>query len=462
MSWLQPLPAARAPTSAERPGFPPAARPASAVRPIRRTDRLPTVIRVNLALDTKEPAAGDGSPPRAARQGCLRVGGIVVLLPACGTDFLLLGAENDTGFLWLHLLSLLVGLTALLWPVRHRPAWLTPQLRAGVPALVAAANVLTLIATGRQGGFGPGQAAVLLSLLMVAVRTCTPGWALACGVLDGVVLLALPLPYFVVDWEDSALGVLALLLLLTGITAGLAAYLRTLDHRRTRAVTETRRAERLAMAADLHDFVAHHVTGILVQTQVARMMGTDRPERLDPVLAGIERAATEALASMRRTVGVLREHGDGAGTAAADRRPVGDLAGIDDLVRGFDGVGGVDGRTALLHHDPSVPHDLPHEVQAAAFRVVQESLTNVRRHAADATEVTVALRWADDALEVSVRDDGRGGAVLPEAARGGGFGLVGLTERVTALGGRIQARGRTDGPGWEVVAVLPAATPGGG
>ncbi|WP_107467604.1 sensor histidine kinase [Streptomyces sp. MA5143a] len=417
---------------------------------------------MNLALDTKESAGGDGSPPRAARRGCLRVGGIVVLLPACGTDFLVLGGEDHTGFLWLHLFSLLVGLAALLWPVRHRPDWLTPQLRAGVPALVAAANVLTLIATGRQGGFGPGQAAVLLSLLMVAVRTCTPGWALACGVLDGVVLLALPLPYLFVHWEDSALGVLALLLLLTGITAGLAAYLRTLDHRRTRAVTETRRAERLAMAADLHDFVAHHVTGILVQTQVARMMGTDRPERLDPVLADIERAATEALASMRRTVGVLREHdGTGTGTAAVDRRPVGDLAGIDDLVRGFDGVGGVDGRTALLHHDPSVPHDLPHEVQAAAFRVVQESLTNVRRHAADATEVTVALRWADDALEVSVRDDGRGGAVLPEAARGGGFGLVGLSERVTALGGRIQARGRADGPGWEVVAVLPSAAPRG-
>lgn len=94
--------------------------------------------------------------------------------------------------------------------------------------------------------------------------------------------------------------------------------------------------------------------------------------------------------------------------------------------------------------------------QAAAFRVVQESLTNVRRHAADATEVTVSLRYGRGDLEVSVRDDGRGGARLPEAARGGGFGLVGLTERVTQLGGRIQARAREGGPGWEVVAVLPA------
>lgn len=158
---------------------------------------------------------------------------------------------------------------------------------------------------------------------------------------------------------------------------------------------------------------------------------------------------------MRRTVGVLRDHEDASGTA--DRRPVGDLAGIGELVRGFGGVGGVDGRAALLRHDPAIPDDLPHEVQAAAFRVVQEALTNVRRHAADATEVTVALRYAHGDLEVSVRDDGRGSARPPEAARGGGFGLVGLTERVTALGGRIRARPREDGPGWEIVAVLPAA-----
>ncbi|MDX3132684.1 histidine kinase [Streptomyces europaeiscabiei] len=410
---------------------------------------------MNLVLDTKEPAGGDGGRPvRPAKPGCVRVGGIVALFLACVSDFLILGTEEDTGSLWLHLLALVIGLTALLWPERHRPARLTPQVRTGVPALAAAANVVTLLVAQEKGGFGPGQAIVLLCLLVVAVRTCPPGWALACGLLDGLVLLALPLPYYAVEPDAGVLGVTVLLLLCGGVTAAIAAYLRTLDHRRTQVVTETRRAERLAMAADLHDFVAHHVTGILVQTQVARMMADTEPERLDPVLAGIQRAATEALASMRRTVGVLRDHEDESGTA--DRRPVGDLAGIDELVRGFDGVGGVDGRAALLDHDPAVPDDLPHEVQAAAFRVVQEALTNVRRHAGDATEVTVALHHAHGDLEVSVRDDGRGGARLPEAARGGGFGLVGLTERVTALGGRIEARPREDGPGWEVVAVLPA------
>jgi signal transduction histidine kinase len=102
--------------------------------------------------------------------------------------------------------------------------------------------------------------------------------------------------------------------------------------------------------------------------------------------------------------------------------------------------------------------DLPHEAQAAAFRVVQEALTNVRRHAADAERITVALRRRGDRLEVSVADDGRGGTQLPEDARGGGFGLVGLNERVTALGGELHAGPRV-GRGWETRALLPVHTP---
>ncbi|WP_030037646.1 sensor histidine kinase, partial [Streptomyces resistomycificus] len=202
--------------------------------------------------------------------------------------------------------------------------------------------------------------------------------------------------------------------------------------------------------ADLHDFVAHHVTGILVQTQMARMMAASRQGELDPVLAGIEGAATQALASMRRTVGVLRETGD----AEAERRPVGDLVGIVDLVDGFASPT----QKVTLRRDPAVRDDLPHEVQAAAFRVVQEALTNVRRHASDAAEITVGLRHQGGRLEVSVTDDGHGGTQLPEAARGGGFGLVGLKERVTALGGNLYA-GPCVGHGWEVRALLPVRKP---
>ncbi|MFH9002469.1 sensor histidine kinase [Streptomyces afghaniensis] len=289
-----------------------------------------------------------------------------------------------------------------------------------------------------EAPFGPGEVAVLLSLLFVAVRHCPWPWALVCGVLDAVALLLLPVRHYR-SLQGEVLAFALIGLVLVGLTAGLAAYLRSLDYRRTVAVSETRRAERVAIAADLHDFVAHHVTGILVQTQMARMMAARQPQDLDPVLAGIERAATEALASMRRTVGVLRD----TGPESADRRPVGDLAAVTDLVEGFASPV----QRTVLHRDPAVSDDLPHEVQAAAFRVVQEALTNVRRHAGDATEVAVRPACPGDRLEVTVTDDGHGGTQLPEAAHGGGFGLVGLTERVTALGGELRAGPRGGGGG---------------
>ncbi|WP_244190356.1 sensor histidine kinase [Streptomyces caeruleatus] len=243
---------------------------------------------------------------------------------------------------------------------------------------------------------GPGEVAVLLCLLLIAVRTCSPRSALLCAVLTGGATVVTP-PRFhdVIAEEDTLLFALPLALL-TGVFAGLGGYLRSLDHGRGVAVTETRRSERLAMAADLHDFVAHHVTGILVQTQMARMRAATEPDRLDPVLAGIEHAATQALDSMRLTVGILRGGPDGtARPATGENRPLGDLTALAELVDRF---GGPSGSKAELHLDASVPPNLPHEVQAAVYRVVQEALTNVRRHAADATEVTVALAHADDTL----------------------------------------------------------------
>ena len=367
------------------------------------------------------------------------------LFGAAVYDVAITGANNQD--LWPPVLLLSVGLAAVLWPAGRRPPWLTPQLRTAVPALLSALYTAQALLTDRQDLFGPGEATILLCLLFIAVRHCPQRWAVACGTLAGAALLALPLRYSHSVQDGNAQGLAVVGLVLIGLVGGLAGYLRSLDYRRLVAIGETRRAERLAIAADLHDFVAHHVTGILVQTQVARMMADTQPQELDPVLAGIERAATEALASMRRTVGVLRDTGD----EAADRRPVGDLAGIADLTDGFASPV----QRVTLRRDPAVSDDLPHEVQAAAFRVVQEALTNVRRHAADASEVTVRLRRDAGRLEVSVTDDGRGGTQLPDAAHGGGFGLVGLKERVTALGGELHAGPRA-GNGWEVRAVFPA------
>ncbi|MEU7659682.1 sensor histidine kinase [Streptomyces lincolnensis] len=374
-----------------------------------------------------------------------------------GASLLDLQIMQGVGYpVWPTVVVLAAGLAAVLWPAGRRPGWLIPQLRTGVPALLSLLATVSAVALSRDVPFGPGEVVLLLCLLFVAVRHCPPRWVVPCAVLDAGALLATPARYY---WghANEAYGVILAGLVLVGLIAGLAVYLRTLDYRRTVAVADTRREERVAIAADLHDFVAHHVTGILVQTQMARMMaagqagqagraGQGAPvEELDPVLAGIERAATEALASMRRTVGVLRD----TDSEAADRRPVGDLAALTELTEGFAGPG----QKVTLRRDPAVTDDLPHEVQAAAFRVVQEALTNVRRHAGDATEIVVALRRDGRRLEVTVSDDGRGGTQLPAAAHGGGFGLVGLTERVTALGGRLHTGPRAE-HGWEVRAVF--------
>ena len=261
-------------------------------------------------------------------QGCARGFGIGFLAAATAYD--LLSAVNFGQGIRLPPIVLLAGFAAVLWRADRRPPWLTPQVRTAVPAALSVLYTAGVLVTdSSEVPFGTGEAAFLLTLLFVAVRHCPWPWALLCGVLDAVALLLLPVRAFRALWEEALLSIVVGLILV-GVTAGLAAYLRSLDYRRTVAVGETRRAERIAIAADLNDFVAHHVTGILVQTQMARMMAQrQRQQDLDPVLAGIERAATEALASMRRTVGVLRDTGPEAGRVAAGTA-VGLPAGLTD------------------------------------------------------------------------------------------------------------------------------------
>ncbi|WP_405720221.1 histidine kinase [Streptomyces sp. NBC_01537] len=409
-------------------------------------------------MDHLSPAVAP-PPPRSRGYGCAQWAGTAVLGAGIVAD--LTTAEMDGPGMWALLAVELAALAALMLPAGMRPAWLTPLLRACVPALLAAALNVILPLVGypaaQEGRFG--QTALLLCLLAVAVRYCASVWAAALSaVVVWGALMSMPLTAGA-GLDDPTTMVFVLTLLMVPF-AGIGGFLRSTDRQRREAMSEVRRAERVEIAADLHDFVAHHVTGILVQTQMARMLAAapasdpasaSGPDRLDPVLAGIEHSATEALASMRRLVGVLRTHSAGADVdgAAAPVRPVGDLAQLADLVDDFTRVG----PRAELTRAPSVPAALPHEVEAAAFRVAQEALTNVRRHAADATLVRVGLSFADNALEVCVRDDGHGSTALPHAARGGGYGLVGLAERVSALDGELTA-GPWEG-GWEVLARLP-------
>jgi signal transduction histidine kinase len=217
-------------------------------------------------------------------------------------------------------------------------------------------------------------------------------------------------------------------------------YLRYLDFLHGQELETARREERLGLARELHDVVAHHVTGMVVQAQAARFAGHDDPGTLLSALDNIETAGIRTLAAARQLVGLLRDPGDNA--AESQPEP------ISDLVQRFAEQGPpVDLR--LLGGAPA--SGWPPEVTSTVYRVVQESLTNVIRHAPGARSVVVTVNHDPGHVRVEVTDD----APATRLHRpGDGFGLVGMRERVEALGGRLRA-GPMPGAGWVVQASLP-------
>jgi signal transduction histidine kinase len=229
-----------------------------------------------------------------------------------------------------------------------------------------------------------------------------------------------------------------------GAALGVGLWLRLLDARRQAAIEAVRRGERLELARELHDATAHHITGIVLQAQAARIAARKHAETLDDALAGIEAAGTDALASMRQVIGLLRDGDDAGGLTPGPER-------LTDLVERFAGRG-----SAVRLRLPDGPADpaWPPEVTTTVYRVVQEALTNIARHAPGAREVTVTLAHDRQAITVEVTDDApqAGSPLGPQA---GGYGLVGMRERVEALGGTLSA-GPGPGAGWSVLATLPA------
>jgi signal transduction histidine kinase len=210
------------------------------------------------------------------------------------------------------------------------------------------------------------------------------------------------------------------------------------------AVETVRRAERLELARELHDAAAHHLTGIVIQAQAARIAARASAEALDTALAAIESGGAEALAAMRQVIGLLRDTQDTDGLTPGPPQ----LAG---LVQSF-GTGTVKARFDL----PDGPPDpaWPPELTSTLYRVVQEALTNITRHAPGAREVTVTLAHDQRAITVEVTDDAPAPAArFPHAS---GYGLIGLRERVEALGGNLSASARNEG--WSVRATLPRPT----
>ena len=202
-------------------------------------------------------------------------------------------------------------------------------------------------------------------------------------------------------------------------------------------------AERARIARELHDVVAHNVSVMVVQADGAAYALEASPERAREALGTIAATGREALAEMRRLLGVLRSQAE-----SDEYVPQPGVDQLDDLVEQVRRTGlNVDLRI------DGVPVELPQSVALTAYRIVQEALTNTRKHAGPYATATVGVGYGEDGLEMEISDDGRGADAPGD---GMGHGLVGMRERVAMLGGRLDTGPDTAG-GWAVRALLPYA-----
>jgi signal transduction histidine kinase len=201
-------------------------------------------------------------------------------------------------------------------------------------------------------------------------------------------------------------------------------------------------AERNRIAREMHDIVAHSLSVLVALSDGAALTNPTNAGEATEAMRQASTVGRQALAEMRRLLGILRD--DAPADAPLEPQPgLGELDVLLDQVRAV-------GLAADLT-TAGEPRPLPATEDAAAYRIVQESLTNALKHARGATRVAVAVEWDRDMLRVDVRDDGRS---QPEGAARPGHGLLGMSERVALFGGDVQA-GPMPGRGWRVTARLP-------
>ncbi|MFD6916708.1 sensor histidine kinase [Streptomyces virginiae] len=346
------------------------------------------------------------------------------------------------------LLLMLLGATALVF--RRR------QPRA-VLAVTCGLSLLELT-TGEPRA--PVAMCTVIALYTVASRTDRPTtWrigVLTMAGLTGVAMLAGPLPWY----AQENIGIFAW----TGMAAAAGdavrsrrAFVDAIRERaeraeRTRDEEARRRVaeERLRIARDLHDVVAHHIALVNVQAGVAAHVMDKRPDQAKEALAHVRDASRSALNELRATVGLLRQSGD----PEAPTEPAPGLGVLDELVDTFRHAGLPVEVIVQLEDVAAGP--LPAAVDLAAYRVIQEALTNVRKHAGPGAKAEVSVVRVGPSVEVTVLDDGGESAdPAPEPADpGGGHGLLGMRERTGALGGTCFAGPRFGG-GYRVHAILP-------
>ncbi|MEU8110254.1 histidine kinase [Nonomuraea muscovyensis] len=317
---------------------------------------------------------------------------------------------------------------------------LAARRRAPVPVLA----VTGLCAVGYQAAGFDVPAVAYLFAVYAAVRAGHRTVTVAASV---AVLAALPLAALASGLHDTgeafaqARGALELAWLIAAGAAGEAlrqAERRAEEAERTREETARHRAdeERLHIARELHDSLTHQISIIKVQAEVAVHVARRRGEQVPEALLAIQEAGREATRELRATLQALRDD---------DTTPPRGLDHVPELVErartiGLDATLTIEGQR----------QDVPAAVSRTVYRIVQESLTNVARHSAAAT-ASVRIDCRPDALAVRIDDDGK---ATPDTAPVPGVGLLGMRERVTALGGRLRAEPRGEG-GFTVQAELP-------
>jgi len=206
--------------------------------------------------------------------------------------------------------------------------------------------------------------------------------------------------------------------------------------------------ERTRIARELHDVVAHNMSVVVVQAGAARFAAGTDPEHAAAALASIEATGREAMVEMRRLLGVLRALDDDAADGLA---PAPGVERIPELVTNVSGAG-----LPVELHIEGAARAVPPGASLSAYRIVQEALTNVLKHAG-ASRTTVRLRYEPEGLAIEVSDDGSGVAPPAPAPTGAGHGLVGMRERAAIVGGALDA-GPDTGGGYAVRGYLPFAT----
>ncbi|WP_405822557.1 sensor histidine kinase [Streptomyces sp. NBC_01390] len=370
--------------------------------------------------------------PRAART--LWWGSAAAVLAVLGTPVIVVGVEHGRR-LPVAVALVLAQVCVLKWQVR-------------APAAVLAANAVTGLAVWALLPAVTLTGALLAAQVTLCVLSATRPRRVSVRALAAMCLPA-PLAF----GAGGAPGLI--IFLLTVVLAWTAGQWRRAQQERTRA--ETRRAvveERARIAREVHDIVAHTLSVMVVQAGAADDVFTERPEQARQSLRAIETGARSALGELRLLLRAFRpdEEHDGAGEehggAGEQREPGPSLARLDELADTVRATG----MTVRVRREGATD-GLPAAVDLAAYRIVQEALTNTLRHAVGADEVSVRVTAEGECVQVTVVDNGRAPQGRSTTA-GEGRGLVGMRERARLVGGSLRAGSRAGG-GFEVAARLP-------